>query len=351
MELNNKFFEMIPGLEKVFEGKPKLRPKKVILIAGKPGAMKTSVLTTFLSNVVELEGGNSGMYITLEEKRDSILEGMDSIGLIKLAKTSKGLKGKSGLIIWDLVTLLKPNAQDIQAARNVLNQPELRGKDTIVQLAELLSAKFSIQIISEVIDTDSEPAFVDARKRIAKIAHRPQSTWDSSDGVKTIPKSVLDYMKLEFAGGIHHNYLRIILGKLSELAQNDRYDIKVVVIDSLTMLESFLVGSNKEIRAELNNFFTTIRELIPYTFVITEGEVADNKHNDFIKQAYFSSDGIIELGKMKPKRQGGKLKSTRWFRVEKMRTKKFEDSPFYMFVDPEKGGVEIGEAIFEEDDE
>ena len=52
----------------------------VVLVAGKPGTMKSSLAYTILYHNAK-EEGLSGLYVTLEQSRDSLLASMEEIGL------------------------------------------------------------------------------------------------------------------------------------------------------------------------------------------------------------------------------------------------------------------------------
>lgn len=80
------FRDTIKGLELVFENDP---PKgQVVLIIGEPGTLKSAFVYNVMSNYLSSHPNESGIYMMLEEKKDSHVRNMTSLGI----KHSPGLQ-------------------------------------------------------------------------------------------------------------------------------------------------------------------------------------------------------------------------------------------------------------------
>jgi KaiC/GvpD/RAD55 family RecA-like ATPase len=72
------FKNTIRGLDKLF--KTDIKPPKIILVTGPPGAMKSSFVYALISKHVE-STGEFALYTTLEERVESHLENMEAVGI------------------------------------------------------------------------------------------------------------------------------------------------------------------------------------------------------------------------------------------------------------------------------
>lgn len=72
------FKNTIRGLDKLF--KSDIKPPKIILVTGPPGAMKSSFVYALISRYVE-NSQEFALYTTLEERVESHLENMDALGI------------------------------------------------------------------------------------------------------------------------------------------------------------------------------------------------------------------------------------------------------------------------------
>ncbi|UCG69005.1 MAG: signal transduction protein [Thermoplasmata archaeon] len=72
------FRDTIRGLDKLF--KKDIKPPKIILVTGPPGAMKSSFVYALISKYVE-NTGNFALFTTLEETVESHLENMEALGI------------------------------------------------------------------------------------------------------------------------------------------------------------------------------------------------------------------------------------------------------------------------------
>lgn len=72
------FKNTIRGLDKLF--KTDIKPPKIILVTGPPGAMKSSFVYALVSKYVE-NTGEFALYTTLEERVESHLENMEALGI------------------------------------------------------------------------------------------------------------------------------------------------------------------------------------------------------------------------------------------------------------------------------
>ena len=68
----------IRGLDEQLQGG--IPKGHVVLLAGKPGTMKSSVAFNMLYNNARNDG-NGCVYVTLEQSRDSLLENMTGLGM------------------------------------------------------------------------------------------------------------------------------------------------------------------------------------------------------------------------------------------------------------------------------
>jgi len=68
----------VRGLDEQLEGG--IPTGSITLIAGKPGTMKSSIAYSILYNNAKIEG-RSGIYVTLEQSRDNLVENMAGIGM------------------------------------------------------------------------------------------------------------------------------------------------------------------------------------------------------------------------------------------------------------------------------
>ena len=85
----------IRGLDEQLQGGV---PKShIILLAGKPGTMKSSVAFSMLYNNAKHEG-NGGVYVTLEQSRESLLENMAGLGM-----DAKGMESKVSVLDLGLI--------------------------------------------------------------------------------------------------------------------------------------------------------------------------------------------------------------------------------------------------------
>ncbi len=85
----------IRGLDEQLQGGV---PKShIILLAGKPGTMKSSVAFSMLYKNAKHEG-NSGVYVTLEQSRESLLENMAGLGM-----DAKGMESKVSVLDLGLI--------------------------------------------------------------------------------------------------------------------------------------------------------------------------------------------------------------------------------------------------------
>ncbi|MEM2899227.1 MAG: ATPase domain-containing protein, partial [Thermoplasmata archaeon] len=72
------FRNSIKSLKDVFEND--VMPGAVILVAGPPGSMKSTFIYSVLSSYLE-NTGNYGIYMTLEQSKDSLLNHMRGMGI------------------------------------------------------------------------------------------------------------------------------------------------------------------------------------------------------------------------------------------------------------------------------
>lgn len=73
------FRDTIKGLETVFENEP---PKgHIILVIGEPGTLKSAFVYNVMSNYLSSHSRETGIYMTLEEKKDSHVRNMTGLGI------------------------------------------------------------------------------------------------------------------------------------------------------------------------------------------------------------------------------------------------------------------------------
>jgi KaiC/GvpD/RAD55 family RecA-like ATPase len=77
-EVTNMFRGTVRGLDRLF--KDDIKPPKVVLITGPPGAMKSSFVYSLVSQYT-VKTGQYGMYTTLEETAESHKKNMEALGL------------------------------------------------------------------------------------------------------------------------------------------------------------------------------------------------------------------------------------------------------------------------------
>lgn len=73
----------------------------IVLLCGRAGTMKSSLAFSILHNAAT-RGGQRGIYITLEQSRESLLEHMARLG-----KDPKAIEGSGGIVIVDMARLRK----------------------------------------------------------------------------------------------------------------------------------------------------------------------------------------------------------------------------------------------------
>lgn len=71
--------DAIPGMGKIMESEP--AEGSIILVTGGPGTLKSSFIFSAMSNCMRKNPGRYGVYVTLEESRESHLRNMDSLGI------------------------------------------------------------------------------------------------------------------------------------------------------------------------------------------------------------------------------------------------------------------------------
>ncbi len=75
---NDRIKTYVKGLDAVLQGG--IPRNSIVLLAGSPGTMKSS-LGYYILYHNALEDGKKGVYISLEESRDSLLRGMEGLGM------------------------------------------------------------------------------------------------------------------------------------------------------------------------------------------------------------------------------------------------------------------------------
>jgi KaiC/GvpD/RAD55 family RecA-like ATPase len=79
-----RFIDSIVGLDKIFD--TDIPQKSVVIITGGEGTVKSGFTYSLMSNYLE-QSGEFGLYITLEQSKQSHIENMESMGI----KSSKNL--------------------------------------------------------------------------------------------------------------------------------------------------------------------------------------------------------------------------------------------------------------------
>ncbi|MGA9099293.1 MAG: ATPase domain-containing protein, partial [Methanotrichaceae archaeon] len=76
--MRNTFKDTITGLEKVFDSD--IPKGSVVLVVGTEGTLKSTLVLNMLSNYL-INRAEHGLYITLEQAKDSHLKNMEGIGI------------------------------------------------------------------------------------------------------------------------------------------------------------------------------------------------------------------------------------------------------------------------------
>ncbi|MCQ5376230.1 MAG: RAD55 family ATPase, partial [Methanomassiliicoccales archaeon] len=108
MNSNERIKTFVDGFDKILEGG--VPAGHIVLIAGTPGTMKSS-LTYYILYHHALENGKTGVYVTLEQSRESLLRQMEKMGMptesvkdklhvLDLSLIRKKLKQISGTGSW-----------------------------------------------------------------------------------------------------------------------------------------------------------------------------------------------------------------------------------------------------------
>ena len=75
--------------------------KHLVLVAGRAGTMKSSLAYSIMHNAAKTDA-RRGIYVTLEQSRESLVEHMTNLGM-----DPKSIKGNGGIIVVDLARLRK----------------------------------------------------------------------------------------------------------------------------------------------------------------------------------------------------------------------------------------------------
>jgi KaiC/GvpD/RAD55 family RecA-like ATPase len=89
----------VQGLDEKMDGG--IPSEHIVLISGRAGTMKSSIAFSLLFNQAKHEG-KRGIYLTLEQSRNSLIEHM-----IRLGFDPKEIKGSGGIIVIDMARLRK----------------------------------------------------------------------------------------------------------------------------------------------------------------------------------------------------------------------------------------------------
>jgi KaiC/GvpD/RAD55 family RecA-like ATPase len=101
---NDRIKTYVRGLDEKMEGG--IPSNHIVLLSGRAGTMKSSIAFSLLYNQAKHEG-KRGIYLTLEQSRNSLIEHM-----IRLGFDPQEIKGSGGIIVLDLARLRKEMETD-----------------------------------------------------------------------------------------------------------------------------------------------------------------------------------------------------------------------------------------------
>jgi KaiC/GvpD/RAD55 family RecA-like ATPase len=107
--------------------------KHLVLVCGRAGTMKSSLAYGIMHNAAKNDG-RRGIYITLEQSRESLVDHMTNLGM-----DPKSIKGNGGVIVIDLARLRKESEQKDAKA-------PMDWADAIVTIANNYKLKFGCNL-------------------------------------------------------------------------------------------------------------------------------------------------------------------------------------------------------------
>jgi len=314
---------------------------KVILVKGNPGTMKTTFLLTLLTNYLNKHENETGMYLTLEQDRASI------------ARTAKKLKLKlpHNLKIVDLAYLRQEAAKETRVVRQRLKELKEGSEDKFDLLALLMDEDIADDVIETELKLNEWPETIKARRDLDLLMKgRAGTNWvilRKSLAQEQIAQPLIEFLVPKGSEGkklkrkkSDIDYFGHVEYLLASLHKSEGHKFTVFSLDSFTLLNAFMERGGRSPREELTGFFEQLREYDLYSFVITESavEAAVSRHAEYL------ADGIIELGKQRDSRR----KMKRFVLFDKMREAKISEEPHLLTLE-DKGGVSIGEPLFDEE--